>query len=41
MAPPSDGSQRRRWAMPFAIGLIVVSLAINWWGVVWGRLLGW
>ncbi len=36
-----DRSARPRWAMPFAIGLIVVSVAINWWGVVWGRLLGW
>jgi hypothetical protein len=36
-----DGSARSRWAMPVAVGLIVLSLAINWWGVVWGRLLGW
>jgi hypothetical protein len=32
---------RPRWAMALAVGLIVVSVAINWWGVVWGRLLGW
>jgi hypothetical protein len=36
-----DGSSRPRWALPLATGLIVVSVAINWWGVVWGRLLGW
>ena len=36
-----DGSVRSRWAMPVAVCVIVLSLAINWWGVVWGRLLGW
>jgi hypothetical protein len=36
-----DGHPRPRWAVPLAMGLIVVSVAINWWGVVWGRLLGW
>jgi len=36
-----DRVPRPRWTMPVAIGLIVVSVAINWWGVVWGRLLGW
>ena len=36
-----DGHPRPRWALPLAMGLIVVSVAINWWGVVWGRLLGW
>jgi multisubunit Na+/H+ antiporter MnhB subunit len=38
-----DGSfrARRRWAMPLAIGLIVASIAINAWGVWWGRILGW
>jgi hypothetical protein len=36
-----DRAPRPRWAMPLAVGLIVVSVAINWWGVMWGRLLGW
>jgi hypothetical protein len=36
-----DRVPRPRWAMPLAIGLIVVSVAINAWGVMWGRLLGW
>jgi hypothetical protein len=36
-----DQSSRPRWTMPLAMGLIVVSVAINWWGVMWGRLLGW
>jgi len=31
----------RRWAMPIAIGLIAISVAVNAWGVVWGTLLGW
>jgi len=31
----------RRWAMPVAMGLIVVSIAVNAWGVAWGNLLGW
>jgi hypothetical protein len=31
----------RRWRMPLAMGLIVVSIAINAWGVTWGRILGW
>ncbi len=31
----------RRWAMPLAMGLIVVSIAVNAWGVAWGRMLGW
>ncbi len=36
-----DGRPRPCWALPVAVGLIGVSVAINWWGVVWGRLLGW
>jgi hypothetical protein len=36
-----DGSRRARWAMPLAMALIVVSVAVNAWGVHWGRLLGW
>jgi hypothetical protein len=31
----------RRWAMPVAAALVVVSIAVNAWGVLWGRLLGW
>jgi hypothetical protein len=31
----------RRWAMPLAMGLIVVSIAVNAWGVIWGTRLGW
>jgi len=31
----------RAWAMPLGVGLVVVSVAVNAWGVVWGRLLGW
>jgi 4-amino-4-deoxy-L-arabinose transferase-like glycosyltransferase len=29
------------WAVPLAIGLVVASIAINAWGVIWGRMLGW
>jgi hypothetical protein len=36
-----DRVPTRRWAMPLAIGLIAVSVAVNAWGVWWGRLLGW
>ena len=36
-----DRDPRPRWAMPLAVGLIAVSVAVNAWGVVWGRLLGW
>ena len=36
------GSARRgAWAKPLALGLVVVSIAVNAWGVVWGKLLGW
>ena len=31
----------RRWAMPLAMGLIIASIAVNAWGVAWGRMLGW
>jgi hypothetical protein len=34
-------SIRYRWGMLGAMSLVVVSLAINLWGVMWGRLLGW
>ena len=36
-----DRASRRPWAMPLAMGLIVLSVAINAWGVLWGRFLGW
>ena len=32
---------RRRWGMLLAMGLVVVSLAVNLWGVTWSRSLGW
>jgi hypothetical protein len=35
----ADGT--RRWAVPLAMGLVVVSIAVNAWGVVWARQLGW
>jgi hypothetical protein len=28
-------------AVVVAMGLVVLSIAVNWWGVVWGNLLGW
>ena len=31
----------RRWAVPVAMALILVSIAVNAWGVVWARQLGW
>jgi hypothetical protein len=31
----------RRWAMPLGMGLVVLSIAINAWGVTWGNLLRW
>ena len=36
-----DRARPRAWAMPLSIGLIVLSVAINAWGVLWGRYLGW
>jgi hypothetical protein len=35
----ADGT--RRWAIPVAMALIVISIAVNAWGVVWARQLGW
>jgi len=32
---------RRRWGMLLAMSLVVASLAVNLWGVVWSRSLGW
>jgi hypothetical protein len=34
-------SIRHRWGVPLAMGLVVLSLGINLWGVMWSRLLGW
>jgi len=36
-----DRPRPRAWAMPLSVGLIVMSVAINAWGVLWGRILGW
>jgi hypothetical protein len=36
-----DRPDRRPWAMGLAIGLLLMSVGINAWGVQWGRLLGW
>jgi hypothetical protein len=36
-----DRARRAAWAMPLAMGLIVLSVMVNAWGVVWGRILGW
>ncbi len=35
----ADGT--RRWAVPLALALVAVSVAVNAWGVVWARQLGW
>ena len=35
----ADGT--RRWAMPLALALVVVSIVVNAWGVVWALQLGW
>ena len=32
---------RRRWGMPLGMALVVLSVAINAWGVLWGVALGW
>jgi hypothetical protein len=34
-------SVRHRWGMLAAMTLVVLSLAINLWGVIWSRLLAW
>ena len=34
-------ARRHAWALPVAAGLVVLSIAINLWGVIWSRLLGW
>ena len=41
-AQPGDpGSTYVPWGMLAAMSLVVLSLAINLWGVMWSRLLGW
>jgi 4-amino-4-deoxy-L-arabinose transferase-like glycosyltransferase len=43
-ADATSGVARGRWAcsaLPLAMALIVASMAINLWGVIWSRLLGW
>jgi hypothetical protein len=37
----AGGRPANRWAVPLAMGLVVASIAINAWGVIWGRTLGW
>ncbi|MGH2474266.1 MAG: hypothetical protein ACRDIL_03295 [Candidatus Limnocylindrales bacterium] len=34
-------ARRHAWGLPLAAGLLVVSIAINLWGVLWSVLLGW
>jgi hypothetical protein len=34
-------ARRHRWGMALGLGLVAVSIAVNLWGVAWGRLLGW
>ena len=34
-------ARRHTWGMPVVVGLIVMSIAVNLWGVLWSRLLGW
>jgi len=34
-------ARRHTWGMPVVMGLIVISITINLWGVLWSRLLGW
>ena len=34
-------SVRYRWGMLAAMSLVVLSLGINLWGVMWSRLLAW
>jgi hypothetical protein len=32
---------RTSTGIAIAVGLVVVSIAVNWWGVIWGNVLGW
>jgi len=34
-------ARRHAWGMPVGMALVVVSIAVTFWGVAWGRLLGW
>jgi hypothetical protein len=34
-------ADRRSWGMLVAMSLVVAALAVNLWGVVWSRSLGW
>lgn len=34
-------ARRTGWALPLATSLVVLSIAINLWGVAWSRMLGW
>ncbi|MDO8484704.1 MAG: hypothetical protein Q7S35_07135 [Candidatus Limnocylindrales bacterium] len=34
-------ARRHSWGLPLAAALLVLSIAINLWGVLWSRLLGW
>jgi hypothetical protein len=34
-------ARRHAWALPVTASLVVLSIAINLWGVIWSRLLGW
>jgi len=34
-------ARRHAWGLPLAAALLVLSIAINQWGVQWSRLLGW
>jgi hypothetical protein len=34
-------ARRHAWGLPLASGLVVLSIAVNLWGVLWSRLLGW
>jgi hypothetical protein len=34
-------ARRHAWALPLGAALVVLSIGINLWGVVWSRLLGW
>jgi hypothetical protein len=34
-------ARRHAWGMSLGMALVVLSIAVNFWGVAWGRLLGW
>jgi hypothetical protein len=35
------GRVRPRWGVALGVALVTVSVAVNWWGVVWGNVLSW